>query len=49
MGFALSGFAESFPENKRQTAGVFRMLAILTWVSVAATIFLAPEFVVVGQ
>lgn len=49
VGFALSGLAESLPEENRRIAGAFRATAILVLLSVAATIFLAPGVILGAQ
>lgn len=46
IGFALSGIAESLPKDRRRTAGVFRVSAMLVLTSLLALVALAPELVV---
>lgn len=45
-GAALSGLAESLPNDWRRTAGAFRATAILLLVALIASAILAPELVV---
>ena len=37
IGFALSGIAESLPTNRRRTAGIFRVTAVLLLLSLMVT------------
>jgi peptidoglycan/LPS O-acetylase OafA/YrhL len=46
VGSALSGIAEALPKDRRRTAGVLRVLAILVLVCLLALIIFAPEFII---
>ncbi|WP_380680532.1 hypothetical protein [Salinigranum sp. GCM10025319] len=46
VGCVLSGIAESLPTERRRTAGVLRVTAILVLVGLLATVAVAPELVV---
>lgn len=46
LGCVLSGIAESLPTDRRRTAGLCRVAAILVLLSLLATLAFAPEFVV---
>ncbi|MFC6989053.1 hypothetical protein ACFQJD_10675 [Haloplanus sp. GCM10025708] len=48
-GTGLSGIAESLPKDRRRTAGVFRVTAMLVLMDLLATTVFAPEFVVGEQ
>lgn len=48
VGATLSGIAESLPKDRRRTAGLLRLTAILVLVGLIATVIVAPEFIV-GQ
>lgn len=43
--FALSGTAESLPKDRRRTAGVFRVTAILIPLSMITIIIIEPEII----
>lgn len=43
--FALSGTAESLPKERRRTAGVLRVTAILALLSMIAILAVAPEII----
>jgi hypothetical protein len=43
--FALSGIAESLPKDRRRTAGILRVTAILIPLSMIAIIVIAPEII----
>lgn len=45
VGFAVSGIAESLPKDRRRTAGIFRVTAILVLTSQVIAAVFAPEFV----
>lgn len=45
VGFALSGFAESLPTERRQISGGLRVTAILLLVGLLSLTALAPEFI----
>jgi hypothetical protein len=40
---AVAGVAESLPESRRRTTGVFRLVGILTYLCLIAGVFVAPE------
>ncbi|ELZ89359.1 hypothetical protein [Haloferax sulfurifontis] len=42
-GIALSGIAESLPNNRRRATGILRLASILVLTSLLALLFLAPE------
>ncbi|OAQ54748.1 hypothetical protein HTG_04070 [Natrinema mahii] len=46
VGSALAGIAESLPKDRRLTAGVLRLAAILVLLSLLAATLFSPEFVV---
>jgi peptidoglycan/LPS O-acetylase OafA/YrhL len=46
VGSALSGAAESLPEDRRRTAGVLRLTAVLALLCLLVAAVLAPELVV---
>jgi hypothetical protein len=43
VGTALSGIAESLPENRRQAAGVLRLSALVVLVSMLVILIATPE------
>ncbi|QCS41790.1 hypothetical protein [Natrinema versiforme] len=45
VGAALSGVAESLPNNRRRAAGVLRLTAFVVLGSLFATMAFAPEFI----
>jgi len=42
----LAGFAESLPENRRQTAGALRLAAILVLLYLIAAMIFTPEAII---
>ncbi len=46
VGTGLSGIAESLPTDRRRTAGIVRVTAILVLIGLLATIVFVPEFIV---
>jgi hypothetical protein len=46
VGTGLSGIAESLPNDRRRTAGILRVTAILVLIGVLATTVFVPEFIV---
>ena len=48
VGNALSGIAESLPENRRQAAGVLRLIAILVFLTLVAALLTDFNFIIRG-
>lgn len=48
VGSALSGIAESLPENRRQAAGILRFAGILVLLLLLLSGFLRPDFLIGG-
>jgi hypothetical protein len=46
VGSALSGIAESLPENRRRVAGVLRLIALLVLVSSIVFLIITPELII---
>ncbi|MFC5278170.1 hypothetical protein ACFPM1_05255 [Halorubrum rubrum] len=46
LGAVLAGTAESLPNDRKRTAGVLRLAAVLVLLCLLVAIVLAPEFVV---
>ena len=44
-GFALSGIAESLPNDRRRTAGLLRIAAVLLLTGLLAALVIAPELI----
>jgi len=48
-GTGLSGIAESLPNDRRRTAGLLRVTAVLVLIGLLATTVFSPEFIVGEQ
>ncbi|WP_226007549.1 hypothetical protein [Natrinema salinisoli] len=46
IGSALAGIAESLPKNRRLTAGLFRLAAVLVLLCLLAASVFRPEFII---
>ncbi len=46
IGFAMSGIAESLPEERRRVAGGLRVTMVLFMLSLIATTIFAPELII---